>query len=135
LKKISSTPSLTSNISGKEVKIKIDKIDYPFENDSEVIGKWQSVDFIEKTENFTPKVKLWKGDLYLDNLTFKENGIIDNKSLTWTKNLVINAQLKTAAKYTVKEIDGSKYMFFEWKSGDYTERGETPWYYVLKQVK
>jgi len=135
LKKISSTPSLTSNISGKEVKIKIDKIDYPFVNDSEVIGKWQSIDFIEKIENFMPKVKLWKGDLYLDNLTFKENGIIDNKDLTWTKNLVINAQLKTATKYTVKEIDGSKYMFFEWKSGDYTERGATPWYYVLKQVK
>ncbi len=135
LKKVSSTPSLNTNISGQEVETKVDKIDYPFINDPEVIGKWESVDFVENMDNFNPDVKSWKGDLYLSNLTFDENGKIEDKNITWTKDLVLNANDKTASKYTIKEINGSKYMFFEWKNGDYTERGATPWYYVLKQVK
>ena len=36
-------------------------------------------------------------------------------------------------EYLIKEIAGSKYMFFEWKSGDYTIRHMKPKYYVLKK--
>ena len=135
LKKISSTPSLNISIEGKEVKIKSDKIDYPFVNDSEVIGKWQSVDFVEKTKDFKPGVQKWQGDLFIDSLTFSENGKLDKTVFSWTKGLIINKDMKTASKYTIKEINGTKYMFFEWKNGDYVERGATPYYYVLKQVK
>ena len=135
LKKISSAPTLTTNISGKEVETRADKIDYPFINDPEVIGKWESVDFVESMDNFNPDKKSWKGELYLNNLTFDENGKIEGKNIIWTKDLVLNANDKTASKYTIKEINGSKYMFFEWKNGDYIERGATPWYYVLKLVK
>ncbi|NRW28867.1 hypothetical protein DFH72_002552 [Clostridium beijerinckii] len=73
--------------------------------------------------------------MYLNNLIFDENGKIENKNITWTKDLVLNTSDKTASKYIIKEINGSKYMFFEWKNGDYIERGATPWYYVLKQAK
>lgn len=137
LKKISSTPSLTTNMEGKEVKTRTDKIDYPFVNDSEVLGKWESVDFVQKTDNFKPAVQQWKGDLFVDNLTFNTNGDckLNDYTLTWTKGLIINKNAKTASKYTIKELNGSKYMFFEWKNGDYVERGSTPYYYVLKQVK
>ncbi|NRT29062.1 hypothetical protein B0I68_002667 [Clostridium beijerinckii] len=135
LKKISSTPSLNTNISGNEVETRADKVDYPFINDSEVIGKWDSVDFVQDINNFNPEKKSWNGDLYLNNLIFDENGKIENKNITWTKDLVLNTSDKTASKYIIKEINGSKYMFFEWKNGDYIERGATPWYYVLKQAK
>ena len=134
LKKVSSTPSLNTNMSGNEVETRVDKIDYTFINDPEVIGKWESVDFVEKIDNFSLDKKSWNGDLYLTNLTFEENGKNEDKNITWTKDLVINAKDKTASKYIIKEINGSKYMFFEWKNGDYIERGATPWYYVLKQV-
>ncbi|MHC1682254.1 MAG: M56 family metallopeptidase [Clostridiaceae bacterium] len=135
LKKIDSTPSTTTNTSGEEVQIRTDKIDYPFVNDPEVLGMWQSVDFVENIDSFNPDVQSWKGDLYLNNLTFKEDGKVDYKNLTWTKDLVINPNLKTASSYTIKEIGEIKYLFFQWKNGDYVERGATPWYYVLKQVK
>ena len=135
LKKVSSTPSLNTNISGNEVETRVDKIDYPFINDPEVIGKWESVDFVENMDNFNPDAKSWQGDLYLSDLTFDEDGKIEGKNITWTKDLVLNASDKTASKYIIKEINGSKYMFFEWKNGDYIERGATPCYYVLKQVK
>ncbi|RII32904.1 peptidase M56 [Clostridium chromiireducens] len=134
LKKVSSIPSLNTNMSGNEVETRVDKIDYSFINDPEAIGKWESVDFVEKIDNFNPDKKSWNGDLYLTNLIFEENGEIQDKNITWTKDLVLNSNEKTASRYIIKEINGSKYMFFEWKNGDYIERGATPWYYVLKQV-
>ncbi|WP_010236403.1 M56 family metallopeptidase [Clostridium arbusti] len=135
LKKISSTPSLNTNMQGEKVKIKTDKVDYPFVNDSEIIGSWKSVDFVGKIRDFKPNTQQWKGDLFINNLTFSENGAVNNTAFTWTKGLIINKNIKTASKYTIKEINGSKYMFFEWKNGDYVERGATPYYYVLEQVK
>ncbi|AQR94273.1 M56 family metallopeptidase [Clostridium saccharoperbutylacetonicum] len=134
LQKISSTPALDTNISGDKVETRVDKVDYPFINDTEVLGKWESVDFVENIDKFNPDKKAWNGDLYLKNLIFDENGKIEDKTITWTKDLVLDVNNKTASKYTIKEINSSKYMFFEWKNGDYRERGATPWYYVLKQV-
>ncbi|MFT8348931.1 MAG: M56 family metallopeptidase [Clostridium saccharoperbutylacetonicum] len=134
LQKISSAPALDTNISGDKVETRVDKVDYPFINDTEVLGKWQSVDFVENVDKFNPDKKAWNGDLYLKNLIFNKNGKIEDKTITWTKDLVLDVNNKTASKYIIKEINGSKYMFFEWKNGDYRERGATPWYYVLKQV-
>lgn len=134
LQKVSSTPALDINISGDKVETRVDKVDYPFINDTEVLGKWESVDFVENVDKFNPDKKAWNGDLYLKNLIFDENGKIEDKTITWTKDLVLDVNNKTASKYIIKEINGSKYMFFEWKNGDYRERGATPWYYVLKQV-
>ncbi|MHC4174589.1 MAG: M56 family metallopeptidase [Planctomycetota bacterium] len=110
----------------------VDKIDYPFVNDPEVIGGWKSVDFVREIDEFDPTEKNWKGDLFLNNLIFKEGGKISGNLLTWTKGLVLSDD--TASKYIIREIDGSTYMFFEWKSGDYTIRHMRPHYYVLRKV-
>jgi len=113
----------------------VDKIDYPFVNDSKVIGTWKSVDFVREMEQFKPGEKQWTaGDLYLKELVFLPDGKTFKPWWTWTKGLVFHSGDKTAAKYTIKEIDGSSYMFFEWKSGDYTIRYMKPAYYVLKKV-
>jgi bla regulator protein BlaR1 len=135
MKKISDTPSLTVNMFGKEVgERKVDKVDYPFVNDPDVIGKWESVDFIDKIDAFHPETPNWQGDLYLKNLTFLDGGKVDGYKVTWTKGLVISKENQTASKYTIKNIDGSTYMFFEWKNGDYMFRGMDLQYYVLKKV-
>lgn len=126
-----------------------DKIDYPFINDSEAVGKWEVVDFVEKIDNFKPGEKQWKGDDFLRSMTVLQDGKMapfeikgresNAKSpltcVTWTKGYILDSQDKTASQYTIKEINGTKYMFMEWKSGDYTLRGMIPWYYVLKAVK
>jgi len=52
---------------------------------------------------------------------------------TWTKGVVMHSGDRTASRYAIKEINGARYMFFEWKSGDYTIRGNKPEYYVLKK--
>ena len=113
-------------------RVNKDKIDYPFVNDPDVIGTWKSVDLIDEVEDFKPGTKYFKGDLFLKEIFVLENGKT-NQAWTWTKGLFIHSGDKTASKYIIKEIDGSVYMFFEWKSGDYTLRGLKPKYYVLKK--
>jgi len=127
-KKADILPTSTINEQGRIV----DKTDYPFVNDPKVIGGWKSVDFVREIDDFNPKKKGWKGDLYLNYLIFEEGGKIARIGLTWTKGLVLSDD--TASKYVIKEMDGSTYMFYEWKSGDYTIRHMRPYYYVLEKV-
>ncbi len=112
----------------------VDKVDYPFVNDPKVIGTWKSVDFVREINQFNLAEKSWKGDLYLKGLIFKPNGKTFKPWWTWTKGLIFHSGSKTASKYTIKHIEGSTYMFYEWKSGDYTIRYMNPFYYVLKKV-
>ena len=115
----------------------VDKIDYPFINDSQIIGTWKSVDFVGEMKQFKVGEKQWKGrggELYLKELIFLPNGRTFKPWWTWTKGLVFHSGDKTASKYTLKDIEGSTYMFYEWKSGDYTIRHRKPAYYVLKKA-
>lgn len=124
----------------KVTVVKEDKIDYPFEENIQMHGNWESVDFVKKIDQFKPGLKGWLDDLYLKKLELSVNGETNmvftsgNYNLSWTRDLIIDKRYKTASKCTIKEIDGNTYMFYEWKSGDYTYRGRTPSYYVLKKV-
>ncbi|MHC4511507.1 MAG: hypothetical protein ACYTAO_21580 [Planctomycetota bacterium] len=111
-----------------------DKIDYPFVNDLAVIGAWKSVDFVDAKKDFKPARKNWAGDLYLNHLVFEKGGKMPRTGLTWTKGLVLSKKSKTASTYEIKRTDGATYLFFQWKSGDYTIRHREPHYYVLKKV-
>jgi len=126
----------STSITNEQGRI-VDKTDYPFINDSQVIGTWKSVDFVGEMEQFKAGEKQWEGrggELYLKELIFLPNGKTFKPWWTWTKGLVFHSGDKTAAKYTLKDIEGSTYMFFEWKSGDYTIRHRKPAYYVLRKV-
>ncbi|HBG26125.1 MAG: hypothetical protein A2Y10_08120 [Planctomycetes bacterium GWF2_41_51] len=123
----------------------VDKLDHPFVNDPQVLGTWQSVDYVREIESFRPSKKQWiYGNLFLKEMIFEDNGKVLSKNENmpngfpekWTKGLVLyDNDQKTASKYIIKEIDDSQYMFFEWKSGDYTFRHQKPSYYVLKKVE
>jgi hypothetical protein len=113
----------------------VDKIDEPFVNDPGVIGRWESVDFVKEMQQFDPSNRQWTaGELFLKGLVFLENGKTFQPWWTWTKGKVFHHGDKTAAQYHIVERDGQTYMFFEWKSGDYTIRHQKPYYYVLKKV-
>lgn len=119
----------------KMADLRTDNIDLPFVNDPQVLGRWESVDFVEKPEQFDPTAKAWDGDLYLKEMVFLPKGKTGHKWETWTRNYVMHHGDKTASRYEIKTIDGREYMFFEWKSGDYTFRGMAPEYYVLEKAK
>ena len=117
---------------------KVDNIDLPFVDDPEIIGTWKSVDFVKEIEDFHPENKKWKGgELFLKEMNFYKNGekvkllyIKGKRDKTWTKGVVLDNKNKTASKYEIKEINGEKFMFFEWKSGDYTIRHQKPKYCI-----
>jgi bla regulator protein blaR1 len=120
-----------------------DNVDLPFIDDPQVIGKWEVVDFVDKINDFDSESKSYEEKLYLSNLVFIKSGqMLDSfgngnlfySGSTWTNGVIINPEIQIASKYEIKEINGNKYMFMEWKSGDYIIRFMKPNYYVLKQV-
>jgi hypothetical protein len=56
-----------------------------------------------------------------------------NTPRVWTKGLIIVPAAKIASRYEIKDIDGSTYMFYQWKTSDYVLRQMKPKYYVLKK--
>ncbi len=108
-----------------------DDINLPFVNDPAVLGSWKAVAFVDAPEAFVPGAAA--GDLYLKELVFLPDGKTPNGWLTWTKGAVMHHGDKTASRYELKKINDTEYLFFEWKSGDYTIRHQAPRYYVLKK--
>ncbi|MBA7480954.1 hypothetical protein ES707_16422 [subsurface metagenome] len=106
---------------------------HPFENDPEIIGYWKSVDFVQRVEDFDPKVKTWQDELFLKEVRFIAGGKT-SVSWTWTKDWLWHSDGKTKAQYKIKQMEGETYLFLPWLSGDVAIRGQKPWYYVLKKV-
>lgn len=125
-------------------QILVDKIDYPFENDAALIGNWSSVDFVKSIDNFQPDKKTWRDTLYLNMLVFNKGGkteistinrkLKNSPYIRWTNGLIIHLGDRTAAKYSIKKLEGKTYLFMEWKSGDYIFRKMKPYYYVLEKT-
>jgi len=106
-----------------------------FVNDPAVLGKWVSVDFVREPSQFVPGEQQFEGSLYLEGLTFLPKGKTPQPWFGWTKGVVMHlGGDHTASRYTITQIAGATYMFFEWKSGDYIIRHQKPRYYVLKKV-
>ena len=106
-----------------------------FENDPQLIGTWQSVDFVSDVNDFEPGARLFGGRLYLKSIRFKPDGTTSRSGYrTWTKDWIFTADKKTKARYHVESIGRDMYLFYPWLSGDVTIRGMQPKYYVLKKV-
>lgn len=110
---------------------------YTFELDERVLGTWVTVDFVSTIEDFTPQRKNWQGDLFLLSLDFRNNGEVQWEAqnrkpmlLDWTKGKVEPLDARPSFYY-LRTINGQTYMFYEWVSGDVTDRGREPSYYVL----
>ena len=122
-----------------------DNTNIPFINDEEIKGTiWIPVDFVKDMETFSPTKITWPEDkpLSLQRIIFEasgkvtyehKNGLITNR---WSKGFVINDSNQTVCAYNIKEIDGKKYLFIQWKSFlDYHVLRGLPSYYVLVEKK
>jgi len=120
----------------------IDNTELSFVTDENVIGKWLYVDFVQRVENFVAGETSWIGSEYINKIEFKPDGSVWIKveteyftpsNFTWTKGFVLNKYEGVCSVCEIKEINGSNYLFFEWKSGDYIYRSKEPWFYVFKR--
>jgi serine/threonine protein kinase len=111
-----------------------DNIDLPFVDDPQILGTWESVNFVTTPSDFvpdSPKPKFLSNPCYND-ITF----LADGKTSSWwrwTKGVVIHQGNKTASHYEMQDINGQLYMFVEWKNGDVVLLGMKPKYWVLKK--
>lgn len=126
----------------KEIAIK-DNVDIPFIEDKNVIGFWETVDYVEDISSFESNKQYWEGTLFLEKYIFEPKGkllsyykgVEEISQLEWSKGVVINKNMSTASEYVIKSINGVDYLFVEWKSGDYIWGGKVYGYYVLKRIK
>lgn len=123
-----------------EIGIK-DNVDVEFHKDENVIGFWNSVDFVHEIDLFIPGQKTQQ-ELFLKKINISPNGetmvvFADNtvKNAKYTNGYIINLCLdNTLCKYKTKTIEGKTYMFVEWKSGDYVYGNMIKGYYVLEKI-
>ena len=114
-----------------------DNIDLPFVSDEELIGVWDSVAFVSETDDFSPENKY--EDLYLKSLEILPDGNLIQTYMDsewhdkWTKGFILNLHRTTAAKYRIIEMNGTEYLFMEWKMENYIYGGMKPDYYVFKR--
>jgi hypothetical protein len=138
---------------------KVDKIDYPFINDSRVTqNHWCSVDLLSKIESFKVGQRVWKNDLYLRKIIFSADGNIcwdyeykekecqtgeKLENLNWTKSryeqenisfdgVITHKTELTSSGYLLKNIRGQQFLFLQHKSGVYKEKGKVSNYYVFQ---
>ena len=111
-----------------------DKIQSAFINEPELIGKWASVDIVKEPNEFNPEKKQWRGELWLKDIEFNPDGTTSLGGISWKKGLIVENQSKISAKYEIKDINGTTYLFLPWLSGDVTIRHQKPVYYILKKV-
>ncbi len=116
----------------------------PLTPDPELIGRWESVDFVRKISEFAPGRPLYPNNRYLEMLAFNADGTIQAMMRkrspglgmgNWTKGWIIDRRDEIQAQYAIKEIGGQTYLFFPWLSGDVSRRYMPPCYYVMKRVQ
>ncbi|UCF42875.1 MAG: DUF3887 domain-containing protein, partial [Planctomycetota bacterium] len=98
------------------------------------IGKWRSVDFVRRIEDFKPGIRSFSGELFLKDVEFNKGGKTSS-SFTWRRGWIRHEDGRTKARYQIKKINGTTYLFLPWLSGDVTIRGQKPRYYVMEKVE
>jgi len=111
-----------------------DDINLPFVNDPAAKGRGKAWDSVAGPGDFDPASRAARGELFFKELVLLPEGKSPSGWWTWTKGAVLHSNDRTASRYEIKKLGGAEYMFFEWKSGDYTIRHQKPQYYVLKKT-
>ncbi len=135
LKKVSSKTFKISDF------VRTDDINIPFVFDEKVLGKWKSVDYLEKIEDFNGENPDSK-DLWLKTIEFFEDGKVVRTYFNgkqwhdkWSKGKLIDLTKNVVSNYILKTINGEDFMIMEWKMGNYIYAGMDPEYYVFKKIK
>lgn len=131
--KVSSEAYTQSDIAVK------DKVDFPYEADNRVTGRWSAVDFVFDIESFDPlKPKMDKEGLFVSEIEFLDGEKAAYRFtnsccrfLEYTKGKLLDKCRMICEEYEFSTVNGNEYLFVQWKSGDYVFGGRKPGYYVF----
>lgn len=141
--KISDTPAQISPITiTRDSKGVIhESMDYKFVTDKDAIGQWTAIDFVTSPNDFDGKDTTKKDFIETCIRNFYDNGReahyadkTRGAALTkWTKGYVWGSD-DVIEEYQIKQLNGKTFMFMQYKSGDYTVRGQKPNYMVYMKT-
>lgn len=135
--KISNNTVSCDVIKLQEDEIELPVLDIPFENDEQVVGKWEVLGMYAVKEDFYENKFCEKG-FYGDEVKyiyFLPQGE-EYWGYRWTKGYFISTGYLTGCihnEYEIEKIGEDLYMFVNWKENDYL-RGGNPTAMVLKKV-
>lgn len=119
--------------------------------DAEVLGTWEVCGLVQNPDEFvkdrTGKIppEAW----YWRKAVFSEGGALTNtfgspaggKSeeagapvWSWINGYVVCTTNSTAAEYIIREDGEKKYLFIQWKTGDYIYGNQIPFWYVFERA-
>ncbi|GEM_PF-3268293 len=148
LEKISDTPAPANTTASSDSKITVTKdsngvihesMDYKFELDKDAVGKWEQINFVASPDDFDGKDITRQKYIEMGTHNFYEDGrevsyadkSIGTGETKWTKGYILGmGSNDTISEYEIRQLNGKTFMFVQWKSGDYTNRGQKPNYFV-----
>lgn len=115
-----------------------DDIQGEFEDDPQVIGRWELVDVLPSREQFLPgHPKTQTGVQSIKELYFLPKGEW-YWCFGWTRGYLLASfgypKQQSRNAYTIEEIDGETYMFIEMRFQSYLLYGGKPEYWILRQT-
>lgn len=136
--------------SRNEIMIK-DEIPHLPATDPAVTGKWEACAYAASPEHFRPDTPgfgslLPEEALFWKSAEFLEGGCMKNsfrrrdgglqtdppELWRWVNGSVIGIPRSTVSIYLIKEYNGIRYLFVQWKSGDYSYGGIVNGWYVFR---
>ena len=115
--------------------------DTGFEMDPGVLGKWVTIDFVQRIDDFDSTKENRQGNLFLAGLDFEPSDTVIFSFMTgqrapnrWSQGEIYYSD-EHPSRYELKTINGQIYLFVEWINSDVSVGGQEAWYYVLKKAE
>ncbi len=131
--------------SKEDIRVR-DEMTTDYDEDETVLGKWQVCDFIRTPELFRHgeyNADFPKEKLFFKKVSFEKGGkcqvqygeeIMSSPWVDWSRGYVREQGHSLMQKYERRIIEGTEYLFVEFKSGDYYYNHQKPWWYVFTRV-
>ncbi len=103
------------------------EIYFEFEKDKRIIGTWKYTNILIREEDFPAESNMERVDF--DEVTFLEDGEVENSIYTWTNGYLLNSYYDTTFRYEIDEVKNKTYLFVT------PFNNEDIYLYVLEKVK
>ncbi len=135
-----------------EARARTDDLDLPMLPDPEVVGRWDTVDFVRTPDRFDPCThRFSRAYMAILGLSMTADGVSHRRLSQGGQYVVISHPYTrtpdgahrgaildhtnlVAEEYDIRTIGEDDYLFLRFKSGDYMYGGMEPSYYVLRRV-
>ncbi|HOK66712.1 MAG TPA: hypothetical protein PK054_09880 [Anaerohalosphaeraceae bacterium] len=102
-----------------------------YQPDPQIIGRWNTVDFVETPEQFVPDRRRSGQEFFFKEIEFYKD-MKTSRAWLWSKGKLYFPDIKKEGEYRIRMIDGQEYLFLEWLPDQNPQTGRSP-YYVLEK--